>query len=68
MLTIRLLGGASVHDPGGSQRPIPPTPMALLALLAVPRDRATTRDRIMSILWAESDADRARHLLRENLY
>jgi DNA-binding SARP family transcriptional activator len=42
--------------------------MAILALLAVARDRGVARDRLLALLWPERDADRARHVLTQLLY
>lgn len=42
--------------------------MAILALLAVARDRGIARDRLLALLWPERDADRARHVLTQLLY
>lgn len=42
--------------------------LALLALLAVARDRGMNRDKIQAYLWPESDAQRARKGLNQLLY
>ena len=42
--------------------------LALLALLAVARQRGLSRDKIMAYLWPESAAGRARHALNQLLY
>lgn len=42
--------------------------MAILALLAVARERGVARDRLLALLWPERDADRARHVLTQLLY
>ena len=42
--------------------------LALLALLAVARQRGLSRDKIMAYLWAESDTARARHALNQLLH
>src|SRR5438874_8756762 len=42
--------------------------LALLALLAVARNRGLSRDKILAYLWPESDAERARHGLDQVLY
>ena len=70
MLTIRLLGGASIHDPGeiGSGRAIQRNRMALLALIALSRTRSMTRERAMAFLWPDNTTERARQSLRECLY
>lgn len=42
--------------------------LALLALLAVARDRGVSRDKVVAFLWPESDAERARHALNQLLH
>jgi serine/threonine-protein kinase len=42
--------------------------MALLVLLAAARDRGVARDRMLALLWPESDDARARHVLAQLLY
>src|SRR5207249_5966668 len=42
--------------------------LALLALLAVARQRGMSRDKVMAYLWSESDAARARHALNQLLH
>src|SRR4030095_151222 len=42
--------------------------LALLALLAVARDTGMSRDKILSYLWPEKDAEGARHILNQQLY
>ncbi|PYO28071.1 MAG: hypothetical protein DMD73_06945 [Gemmatimonadetes bacterium] len=42
--------------------------LALLALLAVARDRGLNRDKVQTYLWPESDTERARHGLNQLVY
>ena len=42
--------------------------LALLALLAVARDRGVSRDKLVAYLWPESDTAQARHALSQLLY
>src|SRR5947199_9194996 len=42
--------------------------LALLALLAVARQRGLSRDKIMAYLWAEGGTARARHALNQLLH
>lgn len=42
--------------------------LALLALLAVARERGLNRDKIQAHLWPESDVERARHRLNQLVY
>lgn len=62
---LRLFGGASLLRGDlplagpASQR----HRLALLALLAASRTRSVPRERLLALLWPESDAERARHTL-----
>ena len=42
--------------------------LAILALLAAAGETGMSRDKLVAYLWAESDADRARHVLNQLLY
>src|SRR5918999_3894474 len=70
MQAIRLLGGASLEGPDGplTGRSVQRVRMALLALVATTPTRSVSRERVMAMLWPESDAQRARHLLRDTVY
>jgi adenylate cyclase len=70
MHRILLFGGASLEGPAGAVtgRAAQRGRLALLALLAVEHPRPLTRDKLIACLWPESDAERARHLLRDSLY
>lgn len=69
---FRLLGGVGLHRPDGSSvRSVlaQPRRVALLAYVTVEGDGGfVARDRIMSVLWPESDTSRARQSLRNALY
>ena len=70
MVSLKLLGGASVSDDAGpltgpvAQR----HRLALLALLAMARGEAVPRERLAALLWPESDADRARNSLKQAVH
>ena len=70
MLQLTVLGGLTLGLEDGlvsgamTQR----RRLALLALLAVARQRGLSRDKIMAYLWPESDAARARHALNQLLH
>lgn len=70
MLTLVTLGGVTLFRDGkplggrSSQR----RRLALLAMLAVARDRGISRDKAISYLWPEHDTARARHALSQLLY
>ena len=45
-----------------------PRRLAILARLAVAGDRGVSRDKLLALLWPESEMDRARHVLNQLLY
>ena len=69
MYTLRAFGGLSLHGPQGivtgaaAQR----RKLALLSMLAAAGERGMSRDRLIAILWPESDAAHARHVLTQTL-
>ncbi|MDZ7631972.1 MAG: winged helix-turn-helix domain-containing protein [Gemmatimonadaceae bacterium] len=69
MLKLRCLGTLEIAGQGdlgvsaGQVRRL-----ALLAVLAVERDRAVSRDQLMALLWPESDGRRARQSLSQAIY
>ncbi len=66
MFQLRLLGGFAIQASSGT--PTPALPLlraeAALAVLAVCGDLGSTRDRLIALLWPESDEVRSRHGLR----
>ena len=70
MLHLRTFGSLSL-DQDGSSAPAAAAqryPLALLVLLAVAGTRGISRDKVIALLWPESDAERARHSLAQLLY
>lgn len=67
---LKLLGGAAAFDGDAPLvgRATQRRRIALLALLAAGGETGMTRDRLMAILWPESDAERGRHLLSDSVY
>lgn len=65
-LRLHVLGGLSLESP----RPhsLGRRPLALLALLAMAGERGISRDKIVAMLWPESDDERARSSLSQALY
>lgn len=68
--TLRLLGGFALERAHGKSAVRLPQRRAeaLLAMLAVASDLGCTRDRIVALLWPESDEVHARHNLRDALH
>ncbi len=70
MFRLRLLGGASLEGPHGpltgavAQR----QRLALLSLLALSPAGFTSRDKLLAVLWPETDSEKARHALSNALY
>lgn len=70
LFRLKLFGSPSIEGPDGplSGRAVQRRRLALLALLAVARQRGLTREKLISYLWPDSDAERARHLLSDSIY
>ena len=70
MFRLRVLGGFAVEEASGAA--VPPLPkrraQAALAVLAVCGDLGCTRERLLALLWPESDEASARHGLRDVLH
>lgn len=70
MIDLQLLGGLDVRgaelQPGSRARR--KHPMALLAIVAAAAPQPVTRDRLMALLWPESDTDKASNSLRQALH
>lgn len=70
MLRLRTFGGAALldgdHPLAGAA--VQKRRLALLSLLAVAGSRGMSRDKIASLLWPDSDQERARHSLSQWLF
>ena len=66
---LRTLGGLSL-DTGGTAAGVAGqrARLALLAVLAVGGQAGVSRERLLALLWPDSDADRARGALKQSLY
>ena len=70
MFRLLTLGGLSLVDDGvpvtgaASQR----SRLALLAVLAAAGPAGVARDKLLALLWPESDDERARHALKQGVY
>jgi DNA-binding SARP family transcriptional activator len=70
MIQLALLGPVSLTGPVGpfARRAVQRRRMALLALLAGSSHESVSRDRVVGLLWPESDDRTARHLLADSVY
>jgi DNA-binding SARP family transcriptional activator/TolB-like protein/Flp pilus assembly protein TadD len=70
MFRLRVLGGFALEGAPGA--PAPPRPQrrgdAVLAVLAVCGDLGCTRDRLLALLWPDSDEARGGQALRDAVY
>jgi len=69
MFRLRLLGGFALEGPSGASTPrlAQRRAEAVLAVLAVCGDLGCTRERLIALLWPESDETHSRHSLRDAL-
>ncbi|HYD55186.1 MAG TPA: BTAD domain-containing putative transcriptional regulator, partial [Gemmatimonadaceae bacterium] len=71
-MRLRTFGGLWIEDPGARSASGAagrrPRSLALLAILAAHAPTGASRERVLGILWPESDPDRARHALSQTLY
>jgi len=62
-------GGLGIEADDGATAPrLRPPRLALLAVLAAAGNRGMSREKLTALFWPESDEERARHSLRQNLY
>src|SRR5262245_413971 len=68
--SLKLFGGVSLESNGASMSgpAVQRHRLAMLALLAVSRQRSPTRDKLMAWLWPERDSEHARGLLNQTLH
>jgi DNA-binding SARP family transcriptional activator len=69
-LLLRTFGALKIEaEPHEGDLPSPgPRPLALLAVIAAAGSRGISRERIVGILWAETDEEQARHTLSQTRY
>lgn len=69
MFRLRVLGGFALEGPSGVSTPrlAQRRAEAVLAVLAVYGDLGCTRERLIALLWPESDEKHSRHSLRDTL-
>lgn len=70
VFALKLLGKGQIEGPDGPHRgrAAHRQRMALLSLLALSGTRGQSRDRLIALLWPESDTQRTRHLLSDAVY
>ena len=70
MIQLRLLGAVGLETAAGpvAGRAAQKRRLALLALLALAPARTLSRDKLIALLWPESSAEHARHLLSVAIY
>ena len=69
MLRLRTFGGLWIERSGAASDAGPrPRPLALLAILASAGGQGASRDRLLGVLWPESEQERARHALSQTIY
>jgi DNA-binding SARP family transcriptional activator len=68
VLRLTTLGGLSIDGDAGPAGDVRPRRLALLAILAAAGGKGISREQVLSILWSESEPERARHSLSQTLY
>ena len=68
-MRLKTFGGLWIENSGADSDAGPrPRPLALLAILAVAGANGASRDRVLSVLWPDTDEDRARQRLSQTIY
>jgi DNA-binding SARP family transcriptional activator len=68
-LRLNTFGGLWIESPeGGSAADVRPRGLALLAILAAGGAKGMTRDRVLGVLWPDTEEERARHALSQTIY
>ncbi len=65
-MRLRTFGGLWIEGPAPPA--LGPRPLALLALVAAAGKKGISRDRVIGILWSETEEEQARHTLSQTLY
>ena len=68
-MRLRTFGGLWVENPEGDAAPgLRPRPLALLAILAASGAKGVSRDRVLGVLWPDTEEERARQSLSQAIY
>ncbi len=65
---LRTLGGLALDRAGAPLDGTPRKALALLAVIAASATKGVGRDRLMALLWPESDTERARGTLKQTIH
>ena len=70
MQRLKLFGGVSIETESGplTGRAVQKRRLALLAILAAARTRGVSRDRVITFLWPDADAENGRSFLSDSVY
>lgn len=68
MFHLRTLGGLALDRDGAPLDGAPRKALALLAVIAASPTKGVGRDRVMALLWPESDTERARGTLKQTIH
>jgi DNA-binding SARP family transcriptional activator/tetratricopeptide (TPR) repeat protein len=68
VLRLTTFGGLSIDGDPAPAGDVRPRRLALLAILAAAGAKGISREQVLSILWSESEPERARHSLSQTLY
>lgn len=70
MQRLKLFGGVSIETESGplTGRAVQRRRLALLAMLAAARTRGVRRDRLITFLWPDADAENGRSFLSDSVY
>src|SRR5437868_5145289 len=70
MLSLRVLGGLAIERDGIALDDLSASrkTLAVLAILAASLPASVSRDRLMALLWPDSDEQRARNSLKQALH
>jgi DNA-binding SARP family transcriptional activator len=71
-MDLRTLGGFDLTDTGPDGQTVrvmgPQKPLALVAYLALTRERRASRDLVQELLWGDTDPERGRKTLRQTVW
>ena len=68
MFRLVTFGGLGIEADDGAAPRLRPPRLALLVVLAAAGHRGMSREKLTALFWPDSDEERARHSLRQNLY